>query len=293
MQQKTILYLFGAVILFGVLHFFLLSPPLDFPTGATINIEKGFSLEKVSSTLKASRIIRSRVAFEFFVITLGGEKRIKPAFFNFEKPLPVFSVAWMVSGSKFYMAPVSVTIPEGFNREQIADTFTQKLPNFKSEQFLLQTAGQEGYLFPDTYFFLNTDSEKEAIKSLTENYEKKIKPLRPKISATGRTEAQIITMASIIEGEAKGDEDRALISGILWKRLKIGMALQADVAPITYKQRGLPENPIGNPGLKAIEAAIYPEASSYLYYLHDQDGNIHYAKNFTEHTANKRKYLNN
>ena len=69
------------------------------------------------------------------------------------------------------------------------------------------------------------------------------------------------------------------------------MPLQTDAAPETYKVKGLPKNPISNPGLEAINSAINPQNSSYLYYLHDKDGNIHYAKNFEEHKANKLKYL--
>jgi UPF0755 protein len=98
-------------------------------------------------------------------------------------------------------------------------------------------------------------------------------------------------MASLVEEEAKGDEDREYISGILWKRLSINMPLQVDAAPSTYEKRGLPENPITNPGLEAIQAAIHPKNSPYLYYLHDKEGNIHYARNFEEHKANKLKYL--
>jgi UPF0755 protein len=98
-------------------------------------------------------------------------------------------------------------------------------------------------------------------------------------------------MASLIEGEAKGDIDRGIISGILWKRIKIGMPLQVDASPETYKVKGLPKSPIGNPGIKTIEAAINPQNSPYFYYLHDKNGNIHYAKTFTEHEANIKKYL--
>ena len=70
------------------------------------------------------------------------------------------------------------------------------------------------------------------------------------------------------------------------------MLLQVDAAPETYKTKGLPTNPICNPGLKAIEAAIHPLNSTYLYYLHDKNGIIHYAKTFAEHKQNKIKYLN-
>lgn len=291
MEQRTILYLFGAVLAVGFLHFFLLSPPGRFPEGETVSVEPGWSLAKVSLLLKEKKVIRSRVAFEFFVITLGGEKRIRPAYYTFPQELPVFTIAWRISGGKFALAPVAVTIPEGFSNTEIVDVFSKKLPNFEKEEFLALAADLVGYLFPDTYFFLNTDDAEAAIKSMTENYEKKIEPFRAEILNSGHTEKEIITMASIVEGEAKGDDDRAIIAGILWKRLKIDMALQADAAPVTYKEKGLPTKPIGNPGLEAIKAAIHPEASPYLYYLHDQDGNIHYAKNFAEHRANIKKYL--
>jgi UPF0755 protein len=149
----------------------------------------------------------------------------------------------------------------------------------------------EGYLFPDTYFFLTDANETDVINSMNDNFKKKMTPLLPDINTFGKTEKEIITMASIIEREAKGDADREIISGILWKRIKIGMPLQVDAAPETYKTKELPRNPIGNPGLLSIKAAIHPVSSSYLYYLHDKNGYIHYAKNFTEHQINIRKYL--
>ncbi len=186
---------------------------------------------------------------------------------------------------------VSITIPEGFDLNQIADTAAPKLPNFNKSKFILETKDREGYLFPDTYFFLNNMDETDVVKSMSDNFEKKITPLLPNITFSGKTEKEIIIMASIIEGEAKGDTDRGIISGILWKRIKIGMPLEVDSAPETYKTKGLPENPIGNPGLKAIEAAINPQASPYLYYLHDKNGNIHYAETFVLHEANIKKYL--
>ena len=117
--------------------------------------------------------------------------------------------------------------------------------------------------------------------------------LKPEIISSLKTEADIIKMASLIEGEAKGDADRGLISGILWKRIKIGMPLQVDSALETYKTKGLPKSPIDNPGLAAIKAAILPQSSSYLYYLHDKNGNVHYAKSYVEHEQNVLKYLKN
>ena len=101
----------------------------------------------------------------------------------------------------------------------------------------------------------------------------------------------VIIMASILEKEARVYETRQTIAGILWKRLEDGMPLQVDAVPDTYKTKGLPPNPIANPGLSSIIASIRPQNSPYLYYLHDKEGNIHYAKNFAEHVNNKLKYL--
>jgi UPF0755 protein len=126
---------------------------------------------------------------------------------------------------------------------------------------------------------------------MSDNFKKKMAILRPQILSLGKTEREIIIMASLIEEESKGDMDRGFVSGILWNRLKINMPLQVDAEPETYKIKGLPQNPISNPGIKAIEAAIKPISSPYLYYLHDKDGNIHYARTFEEHKLNKAKYL--
>ena len=186
---------------------------------------------------------------------------------------------------------IKVTIPEGFNVLDISNTFVSKLPNFNKDQFLLEAIKKEGYLFPDTYFFFITDNEKDVLKSMGDNFGKRIMPVRSQIELSGKTEKDIIIMASIIERESKGDNDREVISGILWRRLVIGMPLQVDTDPSTYKTKGLPKNPICNPGMEAINAAIHPKISNYLYYLHDKDGNIHYAKTFAEHVLNKKKYL--
>lgn len=290
--------LFSAIILvvFVFLALFLfLSSPSDFPVGTIFRIEQGSSLRGVSAELKDAHIIRSRLAFEALMILFGREKGVVSADYYFEDKLSVFEVARRIRKGEHHMAPIVVTIPEGFTTKEIADLFDSKLVNFDKGKFLLASNGLEGYLFPDTYFFLANDNESEVLASMRENFNKKIEIIRPEISAvtkkTGRSEKDLIIMASLVEGEAKGDADREFISGILWRRLSINMPLQVDVAPVTYLARGLPESPIGNPGMAAIKAAMYPKSSPYLYYLHDKDGVIHYARTFKEHVSNKLKYL--
>ncbi len=279
------------LILFVIVTLFFLNAPVDFPVGTIVSINSGESLHSVSLMLKENNIIRSRVMFEAFIILYGGEKHIKVADYFFENKLTVYEIARRIERGDRHLAPIKVTIPEGYNTKDIASTFGLKLNSFNQRDFLIKAKDMEGRLFPDTYFFFSDDDEDKVLKSMQENFEKKISPIRKDIILSGKTEQEILNMASIIEGEAKGENDRAFISGILWKRISLGMPLQVDVAPETYKTKGLPKNAVGNPGIKAILATLHPQKSNYLYYLHDKDGNVHYAKNFIEHRANIQKYL--
>ena len=289
--KKIVFVVAILIVALSFVYYFFFSAPDNFPIPSVIRIDPGMSLRSISSLLKKDQIIRSRVAFEYLAIFSGGEKRIISADYLFDKKLSVWQVVLRIVRGEHRMAPVTVTIPEGFDVNQIADTFVLKLTNFNQTRFLLKAKDLEGYLFPDTYFFLTNADDTDVLKSIKDNFNKKITPLLPEITSSGHTEKEIITMASVIEREAKGDTDRAVIAGILWRRINISMALQVDAAPDTYKTKGLPDSPIGNPGLKSIEAAINPQASPYLYYLHDKNGNIYYAKTFAEHQVNIKKYL--
>lgn len=290
MQNKNIFYTLGIIFILVLFYYFLLSAPLDFPAGSTVKISSGSSLRSVSLQLKQEHVIRSRLLFEALVIIFGKERVIEADYY-FERRLPVSEVAWRLWKGRHNIAPIVVTIPEGFDNTQIAEVLASKLANFNKAEFLSKAEGLQGYLFPDTYLFFTTADSEAVILAMSENFNKKMKTIRSDILSSGKTEEDIIKMASVIEGEARGEGDRALISGILWKRIKIGMPLQADAAPETYKKRGLPERPIGNPGLAATRAAIFPENTQYLYYLHDKNGVIHYAKSFAEHNRNIQKYL--
>jgi len=278
-------------IICGVVFLFFMNAPADFPMGSIITINQGESLRSVSLKLKENNIIRSRTLFEASIIIYGGEKHIIPADYLLDTKAPVYEIARRIERGERRLAPIKVTIPEGFTILEISKLFDSKLALFDQGKFITDAKNLEGTLFPDTYFFFTDDNEEKVIRSMQANFEKKISPLRSQIVRSGKTEKEIIILASIVEGESNGDADREYIAGILWKRLSIGMPLQVDVALETYKVRGLPKAPVGNPGLKSIVAGINPKILEYLYYLHDKDGSIHYAKTFTEHKANIKKYL--
>jgi len=289
--NRKIFQVMGLIALFILFYMFFLSPPSGFPVGEIVKIKQGSSLRGVSLVLKEGHVIRSRILFEAFIILFGKEKHVVGGNYYFEGRLPVFTIANRMAGGRHNLAPIAVTIPEGFDIEQIADLCSLKLENFNRDNFLTEAQGLEGYLFPDTYFFSMSDDEQSVISYMNKNFDKKISPLASSILNSGKTEEEIMVMASIIEREAQGDDDRNVISGILWKRLEKGIPLQVDAAPDTYKIKGLPEAPIGNPGIDAIKAAIFPQDSKYLYYLHDKNGDVHYARTFEEHKQNISKYL--
>lgn len=288
---KKIIFLMITFLGFLILatYFIFFRIPNDFPSGKIINIKEGSSLRTFSKVLSDEGVISSRQVFEAFVIILGDEKHLIPGDYLFKEKLYVFEVAKRVLNGEKGLAPIKLTIPEGFTNLDIALLAESKFSNFDKARFL--SNAKEGYLFPDTYFFLTTDSDKEILEKLSNTFEQKMKIYEQDVLKSGKNFHDILVMASIVEREAKGDDDRAEISGILWKRIAIGMPLQADAAPITYKEKGLPEEAISNPGLASILASIYPKNSPYLYYIHDKDGNIYFARTFAEHRKNIEKYL--
>lgn len=300
------------VIALSILSLFLV-PPVEFPVGDTITVDRGAPLGSVSLRFKERKLIRSQFMFKVCMVASGGDRHIVAGDYLFKEPLNVCTVAWRVTHGISGVPAVRITIPEGTSNQGIADIIAPKLSKFDEEFFLDRARSIEGFLFPDTYFFSAAATANDVIKVMNEEFKKKIEPWTPLIETAGRTERDVVIMASLIEKEAKTEEDQALVAGILWKRIEMGIPLQVD-APFyyllgktsseltqsdlamksaynTYKNKGLPAGPIGNPGIAAIRAAVFPKSSPYLYYLSDKEGNMHYARTFTEHVANKGKYL--
>jgi UPF0755 protein len=194
---------------------------------------------------------------------------------------------------KIYIAPSTrVTLREGLTNAEFADVLARSnLPNFNKAIFVARASQMQGYLFPDTYRFNMGSTAEDIVGVMHMNFNKRIVKVMPDIELSGRSLSDTIIMASIIEGEASGKSDAPTIAGILWKRISLGIPLQVDVAPETYKEKGLPKAPILNPGLVSIRAAVHPVDSPYLYYLHDKTGAVHYAENYAIHKKNIAQYL--
>jgi len=301
------------LIVFGFVSFFFLSSPNKFPNNKTFTIESGDILKTVALNLKDQNIVRSALAFQTIAILLGDETSIKAGDYLFEKPIGLLDVARRILVGESGIESAKVTIPEGVTNREISKILFQNLVNFDQAKFLIAAQGKEGYLFPDTYFFYPNTEPSDIVEALASNFNKKIEKYKEQIISSGKTNKEIIIMASILEREAFGEKDIYTISGILWSRIEKGIPLQADATITyitgrgsseitlsdlaidskwnTYKYKGLPIAPIGNPGTRAIDAALNPEETDYLYYLHDAEGVAHYGRTFDEHKKNKSLYL--
>ncbi|MEK7477749.1 MAG: endolytic transglycosylase MltG [Patescibacteria group bacterium] len=313
-RKKIILSVAGVLGVLLILYILFLSPSANFPTGKFITIGEGMNVAVAGDYLAEQSIIRHPFLFRLFV-QLFSRKGVIAGDYLFKKPFNVFSIARRLAIGQFDIEEVKIVIQEGMNNREIAALLKKKLPLFDDKHFLELTADKEGMLFPDTYFIKLSAKEGMVAELMVNNFNAKIKTLSADIQKSAKTLNEILTMASIIEEETRTAESRRIVSGILWKRIKLGMPLQVDaVFPYimnkyslqltvkdlqydspynTYKYKGLPPGPISNPSLDAIDAALHPKDSPYLYYLSDRAGNLHYAKTYTGHKNNIATYLRN
>jgi UPF0755 protein len=289
-------------------------PPEDFPIHTVITIPEGATLEEAAEHLKGQKIVQSGLAFQNLILILGGEGAVQAGDYFFDRPMTIYEVAVRVITGDFGLKPQKVRIVEGMTTYQIAELLEGKLGRFDAITFLELSKDKEGYLFPDTYYFLPNATAQQVVDIMEQTFYERIQPLEEKIAAFGRPLHDVVTMASLLEREARWLEERQIIAGILWKRIEIEMPLQVDAvfgyiyqtktfspkyshlkveSPYnTYTNKGLPPGPIANPSLSSIEAAVTPIESSYLFYLTGRDGTMHYSTNFSEHVRKKNLYLN-
>lgn len=313
---RTISAVFLFLILFSISYFIFWRSPRPFPEQALVTIERGESLSQIANSFEQKNVVRSSFWLKTFIFILGGEKRVIAGDYYFPSAVSVFKVASMIHKGEFGLIAKKITVPEGTSSFEMAEILTKELPAFKADDFEdeILDNNYEGYLFPDTYFFMPNTRASDVILMMRENFARQIEKYQPDILKFKKPLNEVIIMASIIEDEANGTlESKRIVSGILWKRLRLEMPLQVD-APFqyyngknsytltkedlkedheynTYTNKGLPPTAITNPGIDSIRAAITPTKTDYLYFLSDKKGNMYYAKNFEEHKINRELYL--
>jgi UPF0755 protein len=315
-RPKIIIPVIIFVVLLGIIFCtFVYSalPPQDFPEKAIVNIKPSTGLSAISKSLLDKRIIKSEFLFKSVTVLMGAYKKTQAGEYLFNEPESVVRIAYRISKGIHGLSKIKVSIYEGADTIAMGKIIKQSIPEFDDKTFVAEAKQYEGYLFPDTYFFYPNVSPEEVVEVLSKNFEDKVVFEDEVIEQTGHSLEDIIKMASIVEREATGFEDKKIIAGILWKRIEKGMPLQVDPpfyyilrkdsSSITlkdlkidspynlYKYKGLPPTPISNPGLDAIRATIDPIKTNYYFFLSGQDGKMHYAPTYDGHLINKAKYL--
>lgn len=304
--------------------------PFDKSQGEVrVQIPAGSSTRQIAAILHSEDLIENEYIFLAYAKLAGYDKKLKAGNYVLSKSLSLSQLLEQLS--KGQADVVAFTVPEGYSVEQIAELLAQKGLVNKDEFLDLAKHGDfnnlyvnnelnveynlEGYLFPDTYHVSPDSSAEEIInlmlKRFAEIYDEEAQARAKNI---GLKDQELITLASMIEKEAKLDSDRSLIAGVIYNRLKKGMRLQIDAtiqyiykqpkARLTYKDleiespyntylhEGLPPGPIASPGKAAIEAALYPAETDFLYYVAKSDGSHVFSKTLKEHNEAKKKYLN-
>ncbi len=316
--SKKIGFLLALSLIFitAVFHQVLVAPPHEFPKSSVVKVNRGETLSGVSNTLFEAKMVKSETAFKIFMVAIGGARGLVAGDYYFNDSVNALSLAWRLTHGSYNLQSVRVTVPEGLTAKQIADIISQNpsFSEFKPDEFVAITQPYEGYLFPDTYLFLPNVTAHDVMKIMLANYSKRIAEVENDITASKRTESDIIKMASILEEEGRTMTTREVIAGILWKRLDEKMPLQVDASVVyatgkkdgnalvsddfkldspynSYLYKGLPPTPISNPGLDAIRAATHPINSKYYFYITDEKGGFYPAATYEEHLINTDKYL--
>jgi UPF0755 protein len=295
------------------MYFTQYTPPAQFPVHTLISVDKGASAQSIADDLVQQHVIRSAWAFRGIVYMYGATASLHAGDYSFKQPVGVWTIARAVMAGAYGLEPIHITIPEGTTVEDMAEMYARVLPRFDKKSFLIQATPHQGFLFPDTYYFLPNVHEDTVIKTMQANFDQRIAS-HPEIFAhTTHSMRDIVIMASIVEKEANKDYDRRMIAGVLWNRISKGIPLQSDVPIIyvtgkadskltltdlkndspynTYVHKGLPIGAVNNPSFSALAAAANPIKNDYLFYLADSNDTTYYARTYAEHLKFKAQYI--
>ena len=322
MKVITCVIVFSLVVL-ALFNLFFLFYPFENQCKSVIIPPRSNSLQ-VASILEENGVIRSKIHFLAAGQIFKVFRNVRAGEYNFGTRVSIWMVLRKLAKGEITIH--RITIPEGWTTMDICSLLAQsglidpkefselvKDANFASGSYKFPKI-LEGYLFPDTYYFMKgVNTEKTIIAQMLSQFKKKVVDVYGEgIKVKGCTLDKIIIMASLIESEAIIPEERPIIAGVFYNRLKKKMLLQCDPTVRyalgkfngklttedlkvkssfnTYIHAGLPPNPICNPGIAAIKAALYPSEVDYLYFVSKNDGTHHFAKDYQDHKKAKKQY---
>ncbi len=288
-------------------------------------VSEGASLKKVAQDLEAAHIISQKGVFLFYARIMGYGKEIKAGEYRLGpgmSPLMILDIL-----RRGVIVSHSVTIPEGFNRKQIAALLEKKGLALKEavlsvtedkhvvKHYGLNVSDLEGFLYPDTYQFGRGLSVTAIVDVMVGRFFEIFHPFQERLKQVGMTMEQMVILASIVEKETGKPEERPIIASVFLNRLSKHMRLESDPTVIygiknfdgnlkredldrhnpynTYVIRGLPPGAIANPGKDAIQAVLYPADTNFLYFVAKNDGSHYFSETLTEHNRAVRIYQKN
>ncbi len=319
LKTSIVVLVVVAVATFSVLAFWPHTVPAG---GVTVDIPYGASPLQVADILGKNGLIRSVRVFYGLARLTGWSDQLRAGVYRFEGRASCLEILKRLKTGHGVLR--RVTIPEGARSWEIAAILKHSV-GIDSARFMVlvhsdslarvygvEAPGLEGYLYPDTYLFSPRIAPEKAIEAMVHRFWEVVDDSIPKLAEKrGMTLHQVITLASLIEGEAKLDSERALISAVYINRLRRGMLLQAcptvqyviggrrrrllladlqiDSPYNTYRYRGLPPGPVNNPGLRSITAALHPAHVDYLYFVANGKDGHYFSRTLAEHLRYKAK----
>lgn len=288
-----------------------------------VYIKPKTGVQEIAQTLWEAGVIRSRWSFLALAYMQGSPTRLKAGEYEFTHGMSLREILQKLEAGR--VVTHQVTIPEGFTARDIARLLAdEKLVNadrfmalVAESQFVeaLGVRGEtlEGYLFPDTYRITRGMAEEEILRAMVTRFRQAMpKDLDAQARRMGLDAHSVVTLASLIEKEAKLDSERPLVAAVFYNRLRRNMPLQSDptaiygaprprrkITPLdlkrktrynTYLMAGLPPGPIANPGVASLQAALNPARVNYLYFVAKNDGSHYFSRTLEQHAGAVRKY---
>ena len=322
-------FLLATATLLLVVHFYmaLFVPPSKEKVWKEIEVTEGMTFKAITAMLQQEGIIRYRGYFVIIGRLQGLSRKVRTGYYGLSTNMTLWDVLDALRKGK--IIEYEVLIPEGYNLYQIGWTLSgtplvtdpdKFFRLVKSKTYVrslgIEADSLEGYLYPDTYYLPKGIKLEDIPKKMVQRYKAVFSDgKKNRAKELGFTEQQIITLASIVEKEAKVASERKLISAVYHNRLKQGMRLQADPTAVygtkawvtqvtredlkrrspynTYLHKGLPPGPIANPGEGAILAALYPDHVDYLFFVAQGDGSHFFSKDFSAHEKAIGRYRSN
>lgn len=292
-------------------------------------IARGSSVEGIARQLQREGVVASAFLFRLHARLVDPGRPLQAGQYKFDSPISIAeAVEKLRSGDVFFHR---VTVPEGLDRREIAEVFVRA--GFGTEEEWAEATEDptlireldteaidlEGYLFPETYFLTYQSRPEEIVEMMVGRFRRAwTSERRQRASELGLSVRETVTLASLIEKETGLRPERNLVSSVFHNRLRRGMLLQCDPTVVyavkqvqefdgtirrshlqmdspynTYVHPGLPPGPIANPGEASIEAALFPAASDFLFFVSRNDGSHHFSVDYAAHSTAVRRYQRN